>query len=155
ETSPFLRKPGAPNIPLPTDRVKRSAPSDGGAGRVVKPGWDGVETIAATPSSTEWKVTVTEPKAAPEPAKLRPVQIPPKADFFDGPKGVVVNAAGTRAAVGYAGAKPGMNQKGWSHVILCDLETGKMLGVGTQTGLYRPLALSDDGTRVLMRTDKF
>ena len=55
----------------------------------------------------------------------------------------------------YAGANPGMNQKGATRVSLCDLENGKLLGSAGQFGLYAPLALSDDGTQVLMKTDIF
>src|SRR2546430_5464021 len=59
ETSPFLRKPGASRAPSP--RSKGDV-QEAGSGRLVKPSWDGVETIAATPTTTEWKVTVSSPR---------------------------------------------------------------------------------------------
>ncbi len=114
-----------------------------------------MQTIAATPASTEWKIPVAPVSTPAAPAKLRPVPLPPKSNFFEGAKGVVINASGTRAVVGYAGANPGPNQKGASRVVLCDLENGKMLGAGSVPGLYVPLALNDEGTQVLMRSDEF
>ncbi len=148
--NPFKKATGAGRN-TGSDESGESPPS----GRLVKPNWNGVPSIVATPTSTGWKVPVSTEEVSAPPPKLRPVPIPPKGDFFEGSKAVAINASGTRAVAGYAGAKPGMNQKGASQIALCDLENGKLLGAGRQVGLYAPLALSDDGSQVLMRTDVF
>lgn len=126
-----------------------------GAGQLVRPDWSNVQTIVATPSTSGWQVSVAALAAPASPAKLRVVPLPARSNFFEGSKGLVINAGGTKAVVGYAGANPGPNQKGASRAVLCDLENGKFLGQGAQPGLYAPLALSDDGAQVLMRTDVF
>ena len=153
--SPFkTKKAGSPAAP-PGDDSSEGMSEDANQGRLVKPKWDNVQTIMGTPTGTGWKVPVPAPSASATAPKLRPVPIPPKSGFFEGPKGVEVNANGTKAVVCYGGANPGMNQKGNTRVSLCDLEYGKLLGSASQFGLYAPIALSDDGTQVLMKTDVF
>jgi len=160
--NPFKKKAASPfkartTVPPAGSGDDGPEPAEDGAarGRQVKPKWNGVQTIVGTPSTSGWKIAVPSEAPPATPAKLRPVPIPPKSGFFEGPKGVVVNGAGTKAVVGYAGANPGMNQKGATRISLCDLENGKHLGSGGQFGLYAPLALSDDGSQVLMKTDVF
>ena len=151
--NPFKSKAASP--------FKSKAARDGGStekensGRLVKPNWDDVQAIIATPTSTGWKVPVSDAVPVATAVKSRPVPIPPKTNFFEKSTGVVINAAGTRAAIGYAGANPGPNQKGATRVSVCDLENGKFLGSAGQGGLFAPLAVSDDGTHILVRTDDF
>ena len=65
----------------------------------------------------------------------------------------MANGPGTRAVVGYIAGDPGKAPR--SRVVLCDLEAGKALGAGAVPGSYVPLALSDAGDRILVRTDGF
>jgi SLA1 homology domain 1, SHD1 len=156
--SPFKKKAASPfrKKAAGSGEMDDSASAGAGDGRLVKPSWSNVQTIPSAPSSSEWKVPVSSAAAPSAPAKLRVAGIPPKSNFFEGSKGVAINAAGTKAVVGYAGKNPGVNQKGFSRVILCDLEAGgRPLGVGAQAEAFAPLALSDDGLQVLMRTDEF
>ncbi len=164
KANPFKKKAASPFKPkaaMPaaaatsTNDGPEPAEEPGSAGRLVRPRWDGVQQVMTTPSTSGWKVTISTDGIPPAPEKLRSVPVPQKSGFFDGPKGVVFNGTGTRAVVGYAGANPGMNQKGSSRVSLLDLANGKLQGSGGQFGLYAPLALSDDGAQVLMRTDTF
>jgi hypothetical protein len=158
--NPFKKKADSPfrSKKASTESAEASAADAGPtatAGRLVKPSWSGVQTILATPANTGWNVPVGSPAPPASNAKLRPAPIPPKGGFFEGSKGVAINASGMRAVVGYAGANPGMNQKGNTRVALCDLENGKLLGSAGLAGLFAPLALSDDGAKILMKTDVF
>ncbi len=147
--SPFKKKAAGAGA------MDDSAGAGGGEGRLVKPDWAGAQAIPSAPSSSEWKVPVSSAAAPAPPAKLRVAGIPPKTSFFEGSKAVVINAAGTKAVVGYNARNPGVNQKGASRVILCDLENGgRPLGVAAQPDMYAPAALSDDGMQVLMKTDE-
>ena len=67
----------------------------------------------------------------------------------------MLSGSGTKAVVGYAGAEPGRNQTGTTRIAVFDLEKGSLLNSHEQPGLYAPLALGDNGTQVLMRTDEF
>lgn len=149
--SPFRKKAagGRPQRNLNGDSDAGAA----GEGNLLKPDWSNVRTVGVAPASTEWKITVESAPTATAPAKLRPAPLPPKTNFFEGSKGLVINAAGTRAAVGYAGGNPGQAQN--SRVVLCDLEQGKMIGAGSVSGAYAPLAIDDEGAHVLMRSDEF
>lgn len=149
--SPF-RKKGARTRPEPGGG-DATAGAPAGEGRVVTPDWSDVRTVAVAPASTEWKIAVEPAPTPAAPARLRPAPLPPKTNFFEGSKGLVINAAGTRAAVGYAGGNPGQPQQ--SRVVLCDLEHGKIVGMGATPGAYVPLALDDEGSHVLVRTDEF
>ena len=157
--NPFRKKAASPFKPrgagAGSNDGSDASVDDGSQGRLAKPRWDSVQTIVGTPTSTGWKVPVSSEASPAATPKTRPVPIPPKSGFFEGPKGVAINAGGNKAVVGYAGANPGMNQKGATRVSLCDLESGKLLGSASQVGLFAPLALSDDGTQVLMKSDVF
>jgi hypothetical protein len=151
--SPFQKKAEGATAGPPAEAAAASAPAASSGPRTVRVEWDEAEVIGLTPTSTEWKVDVPRPAPEAAPAKLRPVPLPQKANFFERVKELVVNAPGTRAVVGYAGGSPG--QKAATRLVLCDLENGKMLGQASTPGQYVPLALSDDAGRVLVRTDDF
>jgi SLA1 homology domain 1, SHD1 len=149
--SPFQRKSrGAPRA----DGAMSPSAESGSEG-LVTPNWSGVRQIAAIPRSTGWTVPVVVKAPPAAAARMRPVPIPPTTGFFQNSKGVVLNGSGTRALTGYAGATPGRNQSETTQVVICDLEKGALLGSAGQTGLYAPLALTDDASQVLMRTDVF
>lgn len=146
--TPFRKKSGGSGMPSAP-----GATASPGAGREVQPDWSNVRTVAVTPANTEWKVPVGSAAPDAAPSKPKSVPLPPKLSFFEGAKGVLTNAAGTRAVVGYIAGDPG--KKAMSRIVLCDLETGKALGSGVVPGAYVPLALNDAGDQVLVRTDDF
>jgi hypothetical protein len=126
-----------------------------GSGRLVKPDWSGVQELTTTPTGTGWNVPVSS-QARPAPlSRLRPAPIPRTTGFFQNSRGVVLSNSGTRAVVVYAGAEPGANQTETTRIAACDLENGNLLCTAGQPGLYAPLALRDNGTQVLIRTDAF
>jgi hypothetical protein len=158
-SNPFRKKAQSP-----FQRRGRNAPRTDGAMSpseesssegLVKPNWSGVQQIATTPTSTGWTVPVSAKAPPAVPARMRPAPIPATTGFFQSSKGVVLNNSGTRALTGYAGAEPGSNRVGTTQIVISDLEKGGPPGSAGQPGLYVPLALSDDGSQVLMRTDVF
>lgn len=126
----------------------------GAAGpRVVTPDWSAARAVDAVPSSTQWSVTVGTPiDAALKLKGTKPIPIPPKGNFFEKARALVVNPVSKRAVIGYTTDEP--RPAGLTRLVLCDLENGKRLGVGAAPGKFLPLALHDDGTRLLVRTDE-
>jgi hypothetical protein len=113
--------------------------------------WSRSRVVGLIPGKSDWSIAS---KSAPSKESLlstRPVGLPPKSDFFEGMKGLVTNAASRRAVIGYNRDEP--RPAGTTRLILCDLERARIVGAGTVSGKYVPLALHDDGTRVLMRQD--
>ena len=77
------------------------------SGGLVKPSWDGVQQIATTATSSAWNIRVSRAAPSAPSPRSRPVPIPPTTGFFQNPRGVVISGSGTKAAAGYAGARPG------------------------------------------------
>ncbi len=131
-------KPAAPEKPAVTD-----APVDWSKARLVG--------LASAPDA--WKY---EP-AAPEPAfgpYLDPIGLPAKTDFFDKSKGVAASAVAARAATAVVTGRPGQKEA-TTRLSLIDLAAGTVLATHTVPGDFAPLAVSDDGSRVLVRREEF
>jgi WD40 repeat protein len=90
-------------------------------------------------------------------ADLNPqiIRLPAKTDFFERATGLVVNPAAKRAVIGYTTNKPGQKDGGSTRLAFVDLAAGKLIATASVPGLFAPLALADDGTRVLVRRDEF
>ena len=93
---------------------------------------NGREAVELTPAQSEWQVPVG---AAPSVEGLtqQPVRLPPKTSFFEQAKGLVLNPACKRAAVGYTLNDP-RQKSGGTRVVLCDLTAGKLLGSASAPG---------------------
>ena len=131
---------------------KTSAASTSTEARAVEADWSHARIVALTPENGDWKVPVGE---APSPLaiKARGVGLPPKKGFFERFKGMVVSADGKHAALGYTTDDP--RPAGVTRLVLVDLEKGKAQGSAVTPGLMAPVAINDDGTKVLMRRDEF
>ena len=140
EKDPFKAKAGS-------TRGKASGP------KTLSVNWSKARTVIAAPAGGDWSATVGEAPAQAAAIKARPVALPPKANFFEGLKGLVVSADGKKAMVGYGWDEP--KPAGTTRLVLCDLQSGERLGASAAPGLMAPLALSDDGTRAIMRRDEF
>jgi hypothetical protein len=131
----------------------KTAPA-GNDDRVVVPSWTEATAVLVAPTGSEWSLTVGPPVGAGASLAQRPIPLPPKSHFFEKAVGLVVNPVSRRAVVGYHRSFPA-NEGTSTRLVLCDLENGKMLGSATQAGVVlAPLAIHDDGTRVLMRRDE-
>ncbi len=155
EDNPF--KPAAEADPFKSKGKGKDAIGSGGATggpRVVEPDWSAARAVDPVPTNTQWAYLAGKP--ADSGLKLkggRPIPIPGKANFFEAFKGMAVNARSKRAVIGYNVDEP--KPAGTTRLVLCDLEAGTRLGVGAAPGKLVPLALHDDGTRVLMRRDEW
>jgi len=116
--------------------------------------WSGARTVELTPAQSEWKVSVGATPSV-EGLVQQPVRLPPKGNFFEHAKGLVLNPVCKRAALGYTLNDPRQKGNSRTRVVLCDLTAGKVLGTATAPGHFAPVALSDDGNRVLVRRDEF
>ena len=129
-------------------------PAGGGAEPPITPvDWAAAKIIDVNPASGSWKLT--PPAAAASDLKPEIVRLPAKGDFFEKVNGLAVSPAARRAVIGYATNKPGRNDGGWTRIVLVDLEAGRVLGTATAAGQFAPMALADDGNRVLVRRDEF
>ena len=120
--------------------------------RPVNADWSEARNLVLAPEKADWEVTVAASEPPPA-GKARAVGLPPKSGFFERLKGMAVSADGKSAAIGYNTDEP--RPTGVTRLVLVDLEKGKLLGSATSPGLMAPLALSDDGTQVLMKRDEF
>jgi WD40 repeat protein len=120
--------------------------------RPVNANWTEARVLALAQEKGDWEVAVATPPASLA-LKARAIGIPPKSGFFENLKGMVVSADGKHAALGYGTDEP--RPAGVTRLVLVDLEKGKSLGSATSPGLMTPLAVSDDGTQVLMKRDEF
>lgn len=148
KADPFKAKKSA----MPRAKGAATAASSSGEARPVNADWSQVRNLVLAPEKAEWAVTVAAPEAAPT-FKPRPVGVPPKSNFFEGCKGLFVSADGKHAAIGYTTDEP--KPAGVTRLVLIDLEKGKSLASITSPGKFAPLALGDDGTRLLMRREEF
>jgi WD40 repeat protein len=139
-----------------SDPFKAKKPGMGKAtsseARPVNANWTEARVLALAQEKGDWEVAVAPPPASLA-LKARAIGIPSKSGFFEKLKGMVVSADGKHAALGYGTDEP--RPAGVTRLVLVDLEKGKSLGSATSPGLMAPLAVSDDGTQVLMKRDEF
>lgn len=149
ENNPFKKTttPAPSTVPAPAEPSAKLTPQE------VKVNWSGSKTVALVPENNDWKYAAGGvPQFDFQP---RPVTLPKKSDFFEGQKGTAINPSAGRAAVGYMMKGRGRDKDGVTRVELCDLETGKIVASGTESGEMVPLAIHDDGQQILMRRNEF
>jgi len=127
--------------------------SSSGEPRKVKVDWSQSETLALAPSSDTWKFATPIKGGERTELKNRAIPVPPKSNFFEGARGLVTNASGQRALVGYTLDEP--KPEGITRIVLADLVKGKTLVTTTVPGKMAPIALNDGGFQVLMRKEEF
>jgi WD40 repeat protein len=144
--NPFKKKNDNPFQP----KAKTDASAEPGLTAVD---WSGVKIIDINPASGTWKLP---PSAGPG-GDLKPqiIRLPAKTDFFEKVNGLTVSVVANRAVVGYSTNKPGQNTGGTTRLAFVDLAAGKLIAAVNVPGLFAPIALADDGNRVLVRRDEF
>lgn len=153
EDDPFKNKGagGTKNMPAKsTETTTRPA----AASRIVVPDFSDAKAVVVSPPDEAWKFDIPEAPATVAKSKPKTIPTPKKSDFFEGAKNLVGSPSGKFAAIGYSLQKPG-SQLSTSRLVVCNLETAKIAGEGTQSGKYVPLAVHNDGKRVLMKKDEF
>jgi hypothetical protein len=136
----------------PVEENEEDAESES-PGKLVKPKWSNATAIPLTPSKEKWSVKIAAPAESETPRRTRAIPLPPKVDFFEGAKALVVNAACGRAVVGYNWDKHGAGSH--TRLVVCSIEKGKLLTTATTSGVMVPLALRDNGFEVVMCSDEF
>jgi WD40 repeat protein len=114
--------------------------------------WSAAKIIDVNPVSATWKLPAIAVSASD--AKPGIIRLPPKAAFFEQVRGLAINAAGQRAAISYVNNDP-REKAGSTRMLSVDVTAGKVVGTANVPGKFAPLALSDDGNRVLVRRDEF
>lgn len=139
-----------------TKTGKKSASSDDSDDepKKIKANLSSAEQIVLSPPDADgaWKVEIPKPS---DEARFKPKTsgLPSKSNFFEKIKGVAVNLAAKKAAVGFVLGEP--KPAGTTRVVICDLATGKSGSVATSSGQMSPLALHDDGRQIVMRREEF
>lgn len=135
-----------------------------GEAEEVTPRWRSAREIPVATSGEKWSVSIEAPKEPAAVKKGRSITVPPKVDFFERVKALVINPVCRRAAIGYVLDRAGPRRpitrrspggeagaEGQTRVVFCDLQSGRELGQAASSGKLVPLALSDDGGQLLLR----
>jgi SLA1 homology domain 1, SHD1 len=153
EKNPFKPVEASPFKSKKTSGRAKAAPADPD---LAAPDWSSARVLALTPAQDKWEFPVAKAAAAPK-LTNRAIPLPPKSNFFEGTKALVVSTPARRAVVGYLfGGQPGKGNEGaTTRLVLCDLENGKQAATASVPGQFVPLALADDGARVLMKREEW
>ncbi len=122
-----------------------------GGPKTVDVDWSSADLIALTAPNDTWQLTPPEFPALD--FRPRNIALPPKANFFEGMKGLAINVQAQKAVVGYGMDEP--RPDGTTRIVVCDLKTGKTTAKATAPGRMAPLAIHDDGQHILMRRNEF
>ena len=121
--------------------------------RSIVANWSMARTVDVASSVQGWNLPIDSPQAATAESPSQPIGIPPKSNFFEKTKALVVSQASRRGVIGYVLDDP--RPTGKTRLVICDLRTGRTIGTGAASGKFVPLALHDNGYQVLMRRDEF
>jgi len=149
----------------------------GGEPKLVAPKWSSAREISPPLGSGKWSLSIEPPEQPTVPKKGRIIAVPPPASSSERAQGFVVNPVCRRAVLGYVseafgipmpvippslgarGRNPRTTRPGrvapagdYTRLVLCDLDAGKVLGAGAAPVKMVPMALSDSGDEVLMRS---
>jgi len=148
--NPFA--PAVGGEPSPSNGSRESLDTQSkGRTRIVKAKWSACKAVKVPPNS-KWNLAPPEPPAG----NFRPrsVVLPENRSFFEKLHGLAVNLAARKAVVSYVWEDMS-DDSVTTRVVLCDLARGSVVGSAVTKGKMLPLALHDDGQRILMRRDEF
>ncbi len=119
--------------------------------REVTVNWDRARKIAIIAGGSGWSIV---PGAADTAGfRARSVELPENDRSSGKFNGVAVNIVAKRAVVGYKVRRKLGRMEGSSRIVMCDIESGQTIASATGLGEMTPLAVHDDGERILMRQD--
>ncbi len=155
---PFKSKPaGTTKTPGGTKTTPNKTPEPtkpAGETRLIVPDYSDSRVVVIAQPDNAWKFDVPDVADSAVKAKPKAVVTPKKTDFFEGARVLVGSPSGKFAAIGYTLQKPGVNQPSTTRVVVCSLETTKVISEGSLPGKYIPLAIHNDGKQVLMKRDE-
>lgn len=141
-----------PFKPKKSGRKKTDSEPSSAEIKLLTPKLADARAVDPNPRELEWKVTLPVAKSA-SAGRPRPAALPAKSNFFEKTTGMAIDATGKKAVIGY---KLDEHQRGaTTRLVVVDLERGKSTAAGTTSGQFEPLAIADDGKRVLVRRDDF
>lgn len=147
-------QPSRPNRPARPGAAKPAdEPVDDGDTPVIKVDWSKADVITLAPPASGWKIEPPKVELSDAAAKLKPITLPQKSNFFEGMKAIVVSRDLKRAVIGYNLGNP--REGGTTRLLGVDLAAGKAGGSVTAPVQMVPLAIHDDGDQILMRRDEF
>lgn len=155
EENPFKSKPdkskpdGTPSPAKPEEATKPVEL------KVVVPDFSDAVELLTTAPDMPWKFDPPDSEIPRGESKRKPISLPRKSDFFEATKGFVGSPSGKVGAIGYSAQKPGPNQPATTRILVCSLETSKLMTEATAPGKYIPLAIHNDGKTVLVKRDEF
>ncbi|MFO0940275.1 MAG: SHD1 domain-containing protein [Pirellulales bacterium] len=140
-------------------------PSSSGSDNKSSSSGSGNEPAEPTGALREWKVVWDDcndttiqvgqwsPKIPEQPNdfKLKPISLPPKADFFEGLAETTFNRIAKRAVLTFHVGRPGQPVK--TRMVMVDLEQGKVLANAVGDGKWTAMTVSDDGQKVVVRNE--
>lgn len=153
--NPFAPK-AMPTPATPAATGTQGVVDDSGAfeSRLATPNLTGVQTLSLLNTGEGWKLDPASLAGTPvnSPAG-KPFSLPPKTGFHEKCTGVVINAAGTHAAIGYKLDFP--RETAQTRIVIVDLQSGKATANRTTGGQLRIKDLADDGQTLIVCRDEF
>jgi hypothetical protein len=144
--------PGSTSIGTSPSRSNQRSGGASAEPQVVRANWSGSREIALTPTEGEWKIS--PPQERPLGFTPKPVVLPMKPNVHERLNSVAISPVAKRAVVGFAfGGNP--REPAYTRLVCCDLERGRVLGMGAGPGVMAPIALFENGQHVLMRRAEF
>jgi hypothetical protein len=118
----------------------------------IKVDWTSAKQVQLQTPDKVWNVTI--PKTSDFDFHPRTLPLPGKRDLLERLSGLAINPVAKKAVVGYQRDRHGRNEVAYSRIFICNFERGGVLASVPVPGQMVPLALHDDGRRVLMRRDE-
>ncbi len=144
-----------PNNPAASGSSGGSNSSSGSAAESTEPAGAMREWKVVWDDCNETTIQIGEwnPKIAEQPSdfKLKPIALPPKADFFEKLVESTFSRPAKRAVLTFHIGKPAQPVK--TRMVMVDLEQGKILANAIGDGKWVAMTISDDGQKVVVRND--
>lgn len=132
------------------DSKEESASNETVAKR-YKVDWSDSDTIIVDVSDDPWNATLAEHPGWG--GKLKPAPLPARVDIFETVGGLCSHPAAQKLVVSFRTGREDSDSQ--VRLMICDLKGGRAAKTEAVQALAAPIALSGDGSQVLMRHDKF
>lgn len=142
--NPFKESAGNPSD-------EPSSASSVPAGKVVTVRWTAAKVLNPRTAPQDWKVEL-DPEPAGVPRAPTAISLPKKRDFFEGFSGTVSNAGEGLVCVAHKMDR-GSNKD--TRIEIVDLNAGKVVREAVLENCWRPLAVADGGSTLVLRSDDF
>ncbi|MCA8999067.1 MAG: hypothetical protein KDA80_18850, partial [Planctomycetaceae bacterium] len=145
DSSPFK---SVGDSPMPTTPEKTSS---GDEAKVINVRWTNARVMNPLLAPEEWSLE-PDPAPATEAIESNAIPLPVKRDFFEGLSGTTADAGAGLVCVAHTLDHGGQKN---TRVEVVDLKAGKVVRQAILDNLWAPLAVSDEGNTVVMRSNTF